>query len=53
MSQKLLVNCFKCVEETSLFNKGFIESYNEESDEGHFLEIDGRYPKKLHELHND
>ena len=27
--------------------------YNEESDEGHFLEVDVQYPKELHELHND
>ena len=26
---------------------------NEESKEGHFLEVDVRYPEKLHELHND
>ena len=47
------VNGFRCVEETSLFNEGFIESYNEESNEGYFLEGDGHYPEKLHELHND
>ena len=29
------------------------ENYNEESDEGCFLEIDVEYPKKLLELHND
>ena len=47
------VNGFRCVEETSLFNEGFIESYNEESNEGYFLEGDGHNPEKLHELHND
>ena len=30
-----------------------IKSYNEESDKGHFLEVDFQYPKKLHELHTD
>ena len=29
------------------------ENYNEESDEGCFLEIDVEYHKKLLELHND
>ena len=31
----------------------FIKNYNEESDEGHFLEVNVQYPEKLHELHND
>ena len=35
------------------FNEEFIENYNEESDEGHFLEADVQYIEKLHELHND
>ena len=47
------VNGFRCVEETSLFNGGFIENYNEENNEGYFLEGDGHYSEKLHELHND
>ena len=47
------VNGFRCVEETSLFNEGFIESYNGESNKGYFLEGDSHYPEKLHELHND
>ena len=36
-----------------LNNEDFINNYNEESDEGHFLEGDVQYPEKLHELHND
>ena len=43
MSQKLPVNGFKSVEDTSQFNKDFIKSYNEESDEGYFLEVDVQY----------
>ena len=39
MSQKLSVNDFKWVEETSQFNEDFIKSYNDDSDEGYFLEI--------------
>ena len=30
-----------------------MKSYNEERDEGYFLEADANYPKKLHELHYD
>ena len=53
MSQKLPVNEFEWIEETSQFDKDIIKNYNEESDEGYFLEVDVQYPEKLHELHND
>ena len=53
MSQKILVNKFQWIEETSQFNEFFIKIYNQEIDEGNFLEIDVQWPKKLHELHND
>ena len=53
MSQKLPVNNFEWIEDTSQFNKDFIKSYIEKSDEGYFLEVDVQYPEKLHELHND
>ena len=39
MSQKLPVNNFEWIEDTSQFNGDFIKSYNEESDEGYFLEV--------------
>ena len=45
MSQKCTVNGFEWVKGTSQFNKGFIESYNEEYDEGYFLEVDIQYLK--------
>ena len=35
------------------FNEEFIKNYNEESDEGYFLQGDVQYLEKLHELHND
>ena len=35
------------------FNKDLIKSYNEESDEGFFLEVDIQYLEKLHEPHYD
>ena len=53
MSQKFSVGGFKWVECTSQFSKDFIENYNEDSDEGYFLEVDVHYFDKLHDLHND
>ena len=44
-SQKLPVNCFKCVGDAPQFNEDFIESCNEESDEGCFLEFGIQYPE--------
>ena len=53
MSQKLPVNKFEWIEDTSLFNVEFIKSHNEESDEGYFLDVGIQYPEKIRELHND
>ena len=39
MSQKLLLNNIKWVDDISKFNEDFIKSYNDESDEGYFLEV--------------
>ena len=43
MLQKLPVNNFEWVNDTSQFNEDFIRNYNEESDEGYFLEVDVQY----------
>ena len=40
MLQKLPVNNFEWIKDTSQFNEDFIKNYNEESDEGYFLEAD-------------
>ena len=40
MSQRLPVNNFEWIEDSSQFNKDFIKNYNEESDKGYFLEVD-------------
>ena len=53
MSQKLPVNDSKCVEYISIFNEYFMKGYNDESDEGYFLEVDVQYSENLHKLHND
>ena len=53
MSQKLPVNNFESIKDTSQFNEDFIKNYNEERDERHFFEVDVQYLEKLLELHND
>ena len=53
MSQKLPVNNFKWVEDTSIINEEFIKKYNENSSKGYIFELDVKYPKKLQDLHND
>ena len=53
MSEKLPVNSFKWIEETSQFNEDFTKNYNEKNDEGYFLEVDVQYPEKIYGLHNE
>ena len=53
MSQKLPVNNFKWIEDTSKINEKFIKSYYENSGKGYIIEVDVKYPKELHELHCD
>ena len=43
MLQNLPVSNFEWIEDTSQLNEDFIKSYNEESDEGYFLEVDVQY----------
>ena len=50
MSQKLPVNNFEWIKDISQLNEDFIKNYNEESDEGYFLEVDVQHLEKLHEL---
>ena len=53
MSQKLPVNSFKWVKNTSKIDEEFIENYDEDSDKGYILEVDVKYSRKLHDLHSD
>ena len=46
-SQKLPANGIKCVENTSRFDKDFMKNYNEDSDEGYFLEVDVPYSEVI------
>ena len=52
ISQKFQVNNFEWIQDTPQFNEYFIKNYNEENDEGYFLEADVQYLEKLHELHS-
>ena len=51
MSQKLPVNGFKWV--NNEINEEFIKNYEENNDKGYILEVDIKYPRKLHDLHSD
>ena len=53
MLQKLRVNNFEWVTDSSQFNEDFIKNYNEKSGKGYFIELDVQYHEKVHELHND
>ena len=53
MSQKLPVNNFEWIKNTSQFHKDFIKNYEEESDKWNFLKVDRHYLEKLDETHND
>ena len=54
MSQKLPVNGFMWYNDhLSDFNEEFIKNYNENSDEGYFLEVDIEYPKQLFGSHKE
>ena len=61
MSKKLPVNGFKWLDNNKtaepsvkhVINEEFIKNYNENDKKGYILEVDVKYPKKLHELHSD
>ena len=53
MSQKLPVNGFKWVKNTSKIDEKFIKNYDEDSDKGYIFEVDVKYPRRLHDLHSD
>ena len=53
MSQKLPVNNFTWIEDILKINEEFIKHYNENSNKEYILEVDVKYPKKLHDSHSD
>ena len=50
---RITSNDFKWLEDTSKINEKFIKSYDENNDKGYILEVDVKYPKKLHDAHSD
>ena len=53
ISEKLPVNDFKWVKVFSEYNKIFIRSHNEESDEKYFIEVDIQYLENVHIIHKN
>ena len=55
MSQKLPLNGFKWLDSDNIneINEEFIKNYNENDNKGYILEVDVKYPKRLHKLHSD
>ena len=53
MPQKLPVNGFKWINDITEVDEKFIKNYDEDSDKGYILEVDVKYPRKLHDLHSD
>ena len=52
ISKKLPVNAFKWINNNEI-NEEFIKNYNENNNKGYILEVDVKYPKRLHKLHSD
>ena len=55
MSKKLPVNDFRWLDsdEINEINEEFIKNYNENDNKGYILEVDLKYPKRLHELQSN
>ena len=53
MIKKLPVNGFKWVKKLSQFYEHFIKNYDENSNKGHFFEVDVEYPKNSFNQHKD
>ena len=52
MSQKLPVNGFKWIDSNEI-DEEFIKNYNGNNKKGYILEVDVKYPKKLHHSYSD
>ena len=53
MSQKLPASGFRWKTYMSTFTKEFIKNCDEDSNKGYILEVDVKYPKHLHGLHEN
>ena len=47
-----ILNGFKWLDSDKI-NEEFIKNYNENDNKGYILEVDVKYPKRLHKLHSD
>ena len=50
MPHELPVNGFKWVKTISKIDEEFIKNYDKDRDKGCILEVDVKYPRKLHDL---
>ena len=53
MIGQCLKNCLYAVLNGKRVYEEFIKNYDEDSDKGYILEVDVKYPKHLHGLHED
>ena len=53
MSQKLTLGGFRWVKRLSKFDEFFIKNYDENSNDGYFIELDAECPKNLFHSHTD
>ena len=53
MSQKLHIKNFKFETDLSIFTENFIKNYNQQTNTGHLLVADVRYPTNLYKEHRD
>ena len=61
MSKKIPTNGFKWIDNNQtaepsakyVMNEEYIKNYNQNDNEDYILEVDVKYPKRLHELHSD
>ena len=53
MSQKLPVNDFKWIKNTTKINEKFIKNYDKDNDKEYIFEVEVNFPKRLHDLHSD
>ena len=53
MSEPLPVNSFDWIEDLYKIDEDFTKNHDKDSDKGYILEVDVKYPKKLHNLHSD
>ena len=53
MPQRLPLKKFKWIKDISKFDKNFIKSYNEQTNQRYFLQVDVENSKSLHNFHSD